>query len=241
MQPNQMSLVDHLGEIRKRLIWILLAMAVAMIAGFIVAKPILRYFKSVEPASGIEWNAFTPWDGLRVYMQAAFLLSFVVTGPLTLYHLWAFAKPGLDVPEQKAALRYIPYSAALFAIGLSFSYFIVFPLTFKFTSSFNESLELKDVYGITQYFSFMFNILLPISLLFEMPLIIMFLTRLRLLNPALLKKTRRYAYMAQLLISTLITPPDVISVLIVAIPLIVLYEISVVLSGYVHSKQAKND
>ncbi|MFC5405969.1 twin-arginine translocase subunit TatC [Cohnella soli] len=236
MQQHQMSLIDHLGEIRKRMIWILAAMAVAMIVGFIVAKPILRYFKGVEPASGIEWNAFTPWDGLRVYMQVAFLLSFAVTAPFTLYHLWAFAKPGLNVEERKAALRYIPYSVALFAAGLSFAYFVVFPLTFKFTSGFNESLELKDVYGITQYFSFMLNILLPISLLFEMPLIVMFLTRIRLLNPSRLKKIRRYAYMAQLFISTLITPPDILSVLIVAVPLIVLYEVGVILSEYVYRK-----
>ncbi|MCD9021679.1 twin-arginine translocase subunit TatC [Cohnella silvisoli] len=237
MLKDSLALGEHLGELRRRLVWILLMLAATMIAGFFIAGPILEYFKQAEPASRITWNAFTPWDGLRVYLQVAFLISLVVTVPFTLYHLWSFVKPGLRELEQKAALRYIPYSVVLFFVGLGFAYFIVFPNVFKFTSTFNEDLDLVETYGIAQYFSFMFNILLPLSLLFELPVIIMFLTRLRLLKPMLLRKWRRYSYMLLLITATFVTPPDVISVLMVAIPLIVLYEASVILSGYIYSRQ----
>jgi len=236
-----MSLLEHLGEIRRRLMRVVGVTVVAMIAGLYAAKPLLNYFKQAKPASGIEWNAFAPWDGLRVYIQVAFLLAVVVVGPFALYQLWSFAKPGLKLPERQAALRYIPYTFLLFLAGLSFAYFIVFPLAFRFTTSFNGSLGLMDVYGVAQYFSFMFNILLPLSLMFQMPVVVMFLTRLRLLNPERLRKMRRYAYMAQLVAATLVTPPDVVSVLLVAVPLVGLYEMSVFLSGVIVRKQRQMD
>jgi sec-independent protein translocase protein TatC len=241
MQDVSMSLADHLEELRKRLIWIILVLTVTMIAGFFAAKPLLEYLKQNEPASSINWNAFSPWDGIRVYMQVAFILSFVVTSPFTLYQLWSFVKSGLKETERKAALHYIPYSVFMFLAGLNFAYFIVFPLAFKFTLIFNKSMNLAEVYGVAQYFTFMFNILLPLSLLFELPIVVLFLTRLRILNPMRLRKMRRYAYMMLLIAATLVTPPDVISVLIVAIPLMGLYEISVLISRSIYLKQLVTD
>lgn len=234
-----MSLSDHLGELRKHVVWIAVLLAVTMVAGFIAARPVLEYLKQTEPASSIVWNAFAPWDGVRIYLHFAFLLAFVVTSPFTFYRLWLFVKPGLSVKERKETLRYIPYMVALFLVGASFAYFIVFPLALRFTSGFNRDMGLTETYGITQYFSFMFNIILPLAVLFEMPLVILFLTRIGLLNPAFLGKARRYAYMLLLVSATFITPPDVISVFIVALPLIGLYEASILISKYFLRKQAE--
>jgi len=231
-----MSLHDHLGELRKHTIWIAVVLVVTMIAGFFLAAPVLEYLKQAEPASSIEWNAFALWDGIRIYLHFSFILALVVTSPFTLYRLWLFVKPGLSTLERRTTLRYIPYTIVLFLIGLSFAYFIVFPLAFHFTSGFNQNIGLTETYGITQYFSFMFNIVLSLSLLFEMPIVILFLTRIGLLSPALLGKLRRYAYMLLLVLSTFITPPDVISVLIVTFPLIGLYEASILISKYVLDK-----
>lgn len=233
-----MSLHDHLGELRKHTIWIAIVLVVTMIAGFFLASPVLEYLKQTEPASSIQWNAFAPWDGIRIYLHFSFILALVVTSPFTLYRLWLFVKPGLSELESNATLRYIPYTIVLFLIGLSFAYFIVFPLAFHFTSGFNQNMGLTETYGITQYFSFMINIILPLSLLFEMPIVILFLTKIGLLNPALLGKVRRYAYMLLLVLSTFITPPDVISVLIVAVPLIGLYEASILISRYFLGKES---
>jgi sec-independent protein translocase protein TatC len=238
---DEMSLVDHLGELRKRMMWILLVLVVGMIAGLIVARPLIRYMKSIPPANGIGWNVFSPWDALKLYMNFGIAVGLLITLPVILYHVWAFVKPGLRTVEQKASVIYIPAVFVLFLAGLAFGYFVVFPLAFYFTSSISKSLEITEVYGAAQYFSFMFNIIIPLSIVFELPVLVMFLTKIRLLNPKQLKKFRRYAYMLMVILSTIITPPDAISAIVVAIPLILLYEIGVFLSGRIYRKQLEQD
>jgi sec-independent protein translocase protein TatC len=241
MQDEQMSLVDHLTELRRRVFWIVAVLAVTMIGGFLAAVRVIDFLKTIKPASEMTWHALSPWDGIRVYMQFAFILSVAVTLPFTMFQVWSFVKPGLRVHERKATLRYIPYSLLLFLVGLTFAYFVVFRLAFSFTTDLNKSMNLTETYGITQYFSFMLNILLPVSLLFELPVVVMFLTKLRILNPLRLKKLRRYAYMVLVVLSTLIAPPDLISNLLIAAPMIVLYEISVFLSAAIYRKQLEQD
>ncbi|GAA3403026.1 twin-arginine translocase subunit TatC [Paenibacillus hodogayensis] len=242
VQEQTASLVEHLTELRKRLIWVVVVLVVAMIGGFFVAKPILLYLMHAEPASSIiSLNTFSPWDAIRLYMQFSFAIGLVVTLPFTLTQIWLFVKPGLMPHEQKATLRYIPGAVFLFLLGLSFAYFIIFPMAFYFTSSVTKSLSLTETYGAAQYFTFMFNILLPMALLFELPVVVMFLTKLRILNPIRLKKLRRYAYLILVVIATIVTPPDLISDILVAIPMILLYEISIVLSARIYKVQQERD
>ncbi|CAG7657800.1 twin-arginine translocase subunit TatC [Paenibacillus allorhizosphaerae] len=236
-----MSLVEHLTELRKRLIWVVLVLVLGMVVGLIFAQPLIVYLKSVPPANTIFWNVFSPWDAIKMYMNFAFVMGLVIALPFTMYQLWAFLKPGLRVEEQKASLMFVPFALVLFLIGLAFGYFVVFKMAFLFTSAVTKNLQLQETYGITQYFSFMFNIIIPLSLLFELPIVVMFLTKLRLLNPMRLRKMRRYAYLLLVVVATMITPPDATSAIIVAVPMIVLYEFSVFLSGIVYRKQLLQD
>lgn len=240
-QDSTMELIDHIAELRRRVLAVLAVLMITMIGGFFVADPLLEYLKHAQPASEVTWNAFSPWDGIRLYMQFAFIIAIVITLPFALFQLWAFVKPGLREIERKAALRYIPATVLLFLIGLAFAYFVVFRMAFYFTSRVNHGLSLVETYGITQYFTFMFNILLPVSLLFELPVIVMFLTKIRILNPIRLRKMRRYAYLALVIIGTMITPPDFISDILVSVPLILLYELSLVLSNVTYRKQVEQD
>jgi len=241
LEDEQMTLIAHLGELRKRIFWVLIVLVLGMIGGFVVAKPVLTFLKNDSPIPNVEWNVFGPWDALRVYMQVSFIISLIVVVPVALYHLWAFVKPGLRLEERKATLRYIPFTVLLFLFGLAFAYYAVIPMAFKFTTSLTKSLELKETYGISQYFSFIFNIILPISLVFELPMIMMFLTRLRIVNPIRLRKLRRYAYLLLTVLSAIITPPDAISAILVAVPLFILYELSVFLSKMIYRKQLAED
>lgn len=236
-----MTLVDHLTEMRRRLIWIIAVLVIAMIGGLVASIYLIEYFRSVEPASNMSWHAFSLWDGIRLYMQFALILALIVTLPFTLYQVWAFVKPGLREEEQKATLKYIPFSVFMMLLGIAFAYFVVFRMAFYFTQNVNMKLDLVETYGAIQYFSFMFNIVFPISLLFEMPIVVMFLTKLRILNPKRLRKMRRIAYLILVVIGTVITPPDLISDLLVAVPLILLYELSVLLSGWIYRKQLQKD
>ncbi|MDF2649103.1 MAG: tatC [Paenibacillus sp.] len=238
---EEMSLVEHLGELRKRIMWVLVVLVLGMVGGLICAKPIIRYLKNIPPADSIGWNVFSPWDALRLYMNFGLAVGILITLPVILYHIWAFVKPGLRESEQKASIIYIPYAFLLFLGGLSFGYWVVFPMAFYFTSSISQSLEITEMYGAAQYFTFMFNIILPLAIVFEMPIVVMFLTKIRLLNPKRLHKFRRYAYMLLVILSTVITPPDAISAILVALPLIVLYEFSVFMSGFIYRKQLAKD
>lgn len=236
---DMMSLVDHLSELRTRIIRVLIVLVLAMIGGFFAAQRILLYFKETPPAADMSWHVFSPMDGIRIYMMIAFVIALTITLPFTLFQLWSFVKEGLTKEEQSATLRYIPYTLICFAIGLSFAYFVVFPMCMSFTLRITENLGLTQTYGVAQYFSFMLNIVLPLAIAFELPIVVMFLTRIKLLNPKLLHQFRRYAYLVLVITASLISPPDLISHLMVALPLFALYEISVLLSRFVFNGQMR--
>jgi len=236
-----MTLFEHVGEFRRRLIWILVVLVLGMIVGLVLADPAYEYLMKQEPVSGLPLHAFSLWDGISMYMKFALVIALVLVIPVAFYQMWAFVKPALRVKEQRAALGFVPLALVLFLLGLAFSYFVVFPMAFNFTTDVAKHLDLEETYGITQYFAFMFNILIPISLLFELPIVIMFLTKLRILTPIRLRKMRRIAYLILIIVGTMITPPDFISDILVAVPLILLYEVSVLMSGIVYRKQLKAD
>lgn len=239
-EDGGMSIWEHIGELRKRIIITLIVFAIGLIGGLFGAQPVFDYLLAAAPTDQLELNAFSPWDAIAIYVKFAVLISFIITIPFALYQLWAFVKPALAVSERKATLRYIPGALLMFLIGLSFAYFLVFPMAYYFTERVTLNMGLTQTYGLTQYFSFLFGLLIPISLLFEMPLIIMFLTRIGILNPVMLKKMRRVAWFVMILIGVTITPPDVISDLLVAIPLVLLYEFSIMLSLKAHQKRSRN-
>ncbi|WP_240414447.1 twin-arginine translocase subunit TatC [Paenibacillus periandrae] len=236
-EPNAMTFLGHVGELRKRILLVVAVVVIAMIAGLFIAPQILHYLKSMPPASDMVWNVFSPWDSAKIYMSVALAFSIVVSLPYILYQIWAFVKKGLRPVEQDAAFLYIPFAFISFIIGLSFSYFIVFPMSLAFTTSITKNLGFSETYGVYQYFSFMFNIILPVSLAFELPIIVMFLTKLGVLNPKRLNALRRHAYLILVITASLISPPEIISHLMVFVPLVLLYEISIVLSGVVYRRK----
>ncbi len=240
-KDQEMDLIEHLTELRKRIIWVLVIFIIALAIGFLFARPIIFYLKTTEPASGFDWHVFSPWEPLRIYLNVAFIFGLVLALPFALYQVWAFVKPGLRPIEQKAAALYIPFAFLLCLAGLAFGYFVVFPAAFGFTMMLSSSLHLTETIGGWQYFSFMFNIIIPLSLLFELPVVVMFLTKLRILNPAVLNKFRRISYLLLVILSTMITPPDIVSPIIVAVPMVLLYELSVILSRIIYKKQLEQD
>ncbi|PQP87674.1 twin-arginine translocase subunit TatC [Paenibacillus sp. AR247] len=176
-----------------------------------------------------------------MYMYIAAALSLVVAVPFTTLQIWAFAKKGLRKSEQKAALKYVPAAFVLLLVGFAFAYFVVFPMAFRFTTSMTKNLGLVETYGIAQYFTFLTNIVVPVSLAFELPVLVMLLTRLRVINPGLLGKMRKVSYMVLVFIACMISPPEFFSHISVSVPFILLYEISVLMSKLVYRKQMQTD
>ncbi len=230
---KKMDYMNHLQEIRKRIAYTFIYFFITIILGFIVANPIIHWLKP----DVLEWNMFALLDALSVYIKVATLIGFALSFPFFLYQIWAFIRPGLKEKERKIALRFIPISFLLFALGLSFGYFVLFPMILQFMVNITAASGASLVLGLKQYFSFLFGIIVPVSLLFELPVIVIFLTRIGILNPLRLSKFRKFAYLLLVIIAALITPPELITEILVAIPLIILYEISVWLSRIVYKKQ----
>ncbi|MDD9272297.1 twin-arginine translocase subunit TatC [Paenibacillus sp. GCM10023248] len=229
---EQEDWILHLTEIRKRLLIVLAWFVVTLSAGLYLAGDILLFLKSQPLIGEIQWNVFSFTDGLMIYMKCAFLVALLFTVPVLLYQLWAFVRPGLTEAESRSALPYIPVAFALFIIGISFSYWVVFPMMIRFMMRMNQTIGAIETYGIDRYFGFLFQIVFPMSIAFELPVIILFLTKIGLLTPERLKWSRKYAYLALTITGSCISPPDMISHLSVTVPLILLFEISVLAANW---------
>ncbi|MEL4028644.1 twin-arginine translocase subunit TatC [Caldifermentibacillus hisashii] len=241
MEKNELTVIEHFVELRRRLVFIVVFFLLAMIGSFFLAKPLIIYLQQTDEAASLELNAFRLTDPLKIYMQIAFIIACVITSPFVLYQLWAFISPGLYEKEKKITLAYIPVSVFLFLSGISFSYFVLFPFIVRFMKQLGDRMEINQVIGINEYFHFLLQITLPFGLLFQLPVIILFLTRLGIITPDFLSRVRKYAYFILLVIAALITPPDILSHMMVTLPLLLLYEVSIWISKLVYRKKMKEE
>ncbi|MEK3889630.1 twin-arginine translocase subunit TatC [Bacillus sp. FSL K6-3431] len=241
MSQNDMTIYDHIEELRKRLIIIVVFLMFAVIGGFFLAQPLIKIIQSADIVQDLTMNAFRITDPFKVYMQMALLLAFIITSPLILYQLWAFISPGLHEKERKVTLGYIPVSVFLFLLGISFAYFILFPFVIQFMLTLSGNMDIQTTIGINEYFQFLFQITIPFGILFQLPVVLLFLARLGIVTPSFLSKIRKYAYFILFVIAAFITPPDIVSHLLVTVPLFILYEISIWISkiGYKKAQAAE--
>lgn len=177
-----------------------------------------------------------PMVALGIYLKASLFIAFVLTSPLIMLEAWGFVSLGFTNQERRKLLLYIPSAIGLFLLGASFGYFFLFPMMLRFMFSFAQQLGVTESYGIIQYFNMLFDFIWPVGVLFELPIVIMFLTSIGLITPSSMKKFRRIAYFAIIVIASVITPPDVISDVLVSVPLLALYELSIWLSGHVYGR-----
>lgn len=237
MSDQSMNLLDHLDEFRKRIMVILGAFIVFFIASFIFVTDIYEWLvKDLE----MQLTVLGPMDIIYVYLMLAGVGAIGLTIPIIIFQIWLFVKPALTRREQAVTLAYIPASLLLFITGLSFGYFIVLPLVLNFLFGLGTDL-FTMMFTTEKYFSFVLRMTIPFSVLFEMPLVVMFLTSLGIVTPKLLQKNRKYAFFIIVVVSVLISPPDFISDVLVIIPLLFLYEVSIFLSGFVYRKKLKRE
>ncbi|NIK71658.1 twin-arginine translocase subunit TatC [Paenibacillus sp. BK033] len=225
------DLISHLTELRKRLIYVAGWFLASLGVGLYAAPKILTFVKGHLGAIEVEWSVFALSDGIAVYMKCALLVGIILTLPFLMYHLWAFARPGMTDAEAKSTLVYVPTSSLLFVGGVLFGYTVALPMMIRFMIKLNQSMGAQEVYGIQHYMSFLISFLLPMGVAFEMPLAMTFLTRIGMLTPGKMKQVRKFAYVGLAVVGTLISPPDFVSHLSVTVPLILLFEISAFISA----------
>lgn len=237
MENKNLQLVGHLEELRNRLIITLLAFIVFLIGGFVFVKPIYGWLiKDLDTKLAV----LGPSDILWVYLMIAAVIALAATIPVAALQVWKFVTPALSREERRVTLRFIPALFFLFIFGIAFGYFLLFPIVLGFLMSLSAG-QFEMMFTADKYFRFMLNLTLPFGLLFEMPLVVLFLTRLGILNPIRLKKARKMSYLVLIIVSVLITPPDFLSDILVIVPLLVLYEISVSLSNVVYKKRLNQE
>lgn len=232
-EEKEMSLVDHLSELRNRLIVTAIFFIGFFIVGFIYIKDIYWFFVN---DIDLTLTAISPTEIIWIYFSMAGLVAIVGTIPILTYQIWAFVKPGLMPHERKATIGYIPAIFILFILGLVFGYIIFVKLIMPFLLSLNDDM-FNIMFTVDRYFTFLFKVTVPFAVLFELPIIAMFLTSLGVLTPDFMTKNRKYAYFGLIVIGVLITPPDFVLQLVVAVPLIIIYEISIHLSKIVYRKK----
>ncbi|KGX91949.1 preprotein translocase subunit TatC [Pontibacillus halophilus JSM 076056 = DSM 19796] len=233
MLDEEMNVTEHLGELRNRLLWTFAIFVTFFIAGFIFVEEIYSYFvRELE----FELTILGPAEIIWIFVLLASMVAITATLPFLCLQIWFFVKPALTDREKKVSLAYIPAIFLLFVGGLAFGYYVIQPLIFHFLLSLGEGL-FETMFTVEKYFQFLIRVTLPFAVLFEIPILIMFLTSLGIVEPQFLRKVRKYAYFVLIIVGTMISPPDFILQLVVALPLIVLYEVSILLSSTVYRRK----
>ncbi|SRR5665647_299922 len=235
------TFISHLIELRERLLRIVMGLVLVFLCLFpfankiytLLAHPLLTKL----PAGGhmIATAVTTPFF---VPMKVAMLAAFVISLPHTLYQVWAFVAPGLYTHERRFMAPLIVASTLLFIVGMAFAYFLVFPVVFGFiTSTAPEGVAVMTDIG--SYLDFVITLFMAFGMAFEVPVVVVLLVRFGMVNIKTLKEIRSYVVVGAFVLGAIFTPPDIISQIMLAVPLWLLYEVGILAAGLVNAKKAQ--
>ena len=234
-----MTLLEHLTELRTRLLRCFIGIAVGFLLCYGVAGQIFRLLAlpliNVLPNDGKLMFTGLP-GGFFVELKVAFVAGIFLASPYVFYQIWAFISPGLYEREKRFMLPLSVISALFFLGGAAFCYFAVFPVAFAFFMSYSTDV-IVAMPSINEYLSFAVEMLIAFGLIFEMPLFAYFLARMGLLTAAKMRKVRRYAVLGVFIVAAILTPPDVFSQTLMAVPMLLLYELSILVAATVRSEK----
>ncbi len=232
----------HLEELRKRLIVCAIAIGVGFAISYAFSKQLFSFLilpltKVLPPDSRL---IFTNLPEMFItYIKVSLVAGIIVAIPVIFYEVWMFLVPALYQNEKRYLVPFVASSSILFILGALFGYLIVFPYGFKFFMSFATE-DIQALPSVKQYFSFATRLLLAFGLVFEMPMVVLFLTKIGLVTPDAMKRFRKFAILGSFILSAILTPPDVATQIMMAFPLIILYELSIFLSKLVKTGESSN-
>jgi sec-independent protein translocase protein TatC len=241
---EKQSFMNHLEEFRKRLVVCAIAIGIGFAGSYIFSKQIFALFvlplTKVLPAESSLIFTSLP-EMFIAYIKVALICGIILALPVIFYQLWMFLTPALYQKEKKYLIPFVLFSSILFVVGALFGYLVVFPFSFQFFLGFATE-NIKALPSVKQYFSFAIRLLLAFGLVFELPVVVFFLTKIGLVNPGSMKRFRKFAVLCAFILSAILTPPDVATQIMMALPIIILYEISIIISkGAYKKKEEESD
>ncbi|MFV8226666.1 twin-arginine translocase subunit TatC [Christiangramia aquimixticola] len=258
-----MSFLDHLEELRWHLIRAVLAVVIAGAVAFVL-KGFIFDVLLFGPAKGDFWSyqmlcklsgmfgidggfcdqempfriqSRTMGGQFSAHVWTSITAGFIIAFPYVIYEFWKFVAPAMHGHERRHAKGFIFITSLLFFLGVLFGYYVVTPLSINFLGKYQVSDTVFNDFDLSSYISLVRASVLASGLIFELPIVIYFLTKVGIVTPEFLKKYRKYALVIVLILSAIITPPDIVSQIIVAIPVLILYEVSIIISKFMYKKE----
>jgi sec-independent protein translocase protein TatC len=263
---KEMSFLDHVEELRWHLVRSSAAIFVFAIIAFLMKDFIFnkiifapkdasfityRIFCDVSRFFGTEglciedipftFQSLEMGEQFNAHIWISITVGFILAFPFIIWEVWKFISPGLYEKERKSAVAFIIVSSFLFFVGVLFGYYVITPLSVNFLGSYSVSDLVERNIKISSYIALLKSSVLASGLIFELPIVMYFLTKMGIVTPDFLIKTRKYALVIVLIIAAVITPPDVVSQIIVTIPILILYEVSIIISKIVTRQQRKRE
>lgn len=226
-----MSFLEHLEELRWRIFYILIGLVIATIACWIFIDFLIEQILLLPARNAnLKLQNLRPFGQLFLYFQVALIAGFIVSIPNFFYQVWKFFAPAMRTSEKRYISAIVIFSSICFLIGVAFAYFVMLPLTLKFAVAFGTP-EIENNFAVTEYFSIIMSVMLAAGLVFELPMLSFFLSKIGLLTPRFMRKFRKHSIIIILFLAAILTPgTDPVAQVLLAIPLVLLYEISIFVS-----------
>ncbi len=242
MDEKKLPLTSHLAELRKRLILSFVSVGVGFILCYafsqnlfdLLSRPLLKMMPS---GSTLIFTSVA--EAFFTYMKVAFIAGLMLASPFVLFQIWAFVAPGLYRHEKRYVIPFVTAGSFFFILGILFAYFIAIPVGFRFLLGYATDF-IKPMPSMKEYLSFSIKFLLAFGLVFEFPVVLVLLARIGVVDASMMARHRKYAILLIFIFAAVMTPPDIISQLLMAIPLLGLYELSILLSKIFGKKTKTN-
>jgi len=233
-KEDKLTLVEHLTELRNRIVYMAVALVAAILVSYNFAEILVKDMIGIVP--DINFVFIAPAELLLSYIKIAVIIGLVVSAPFLISQIWLFISPGLEKKERRTIVFSLMFGGVFFIIGAVFAYIVVLPLMIQFFMSFQmEGIE--EMISFNSYLSLVMNTVLSFGLIFELPSIMVILTRLGVVHSKFLRQNRKYIILVIFILAAVLTPPDVISQILLALPMILLFELGIFLSRIIERKR----